>query len=233
MQEKKIVKSFRVAKMIQFCILLLIEIVFFAVLLSHPSMSKSIYGNPPLFLLCAVIWALTIFHLVCLLSDFIRLRSFAQESHALNKVAYLDDLTGIPNRHGLDVIFRTYSTPESMESVGCYITTIDNLVAINEKLGRQTGNDTIQAFCSVLEKVGDAYGTVGRNGGNEFLCVINQCTEDIMKQFSDCLNAEIVSYNEIHPQAPIQLRSAYILNSSEKKTIFSELLSATYNKLHS
>lgn len=233
MQEKKFVKSFRTAKIIQFCILLMIEIVFFIILLSHPSLSKTVYNNRPLFMLCSVIWVLMILHLVCLLSDFIRLRSFALESHALNKAAYLDDLTGIPNRHGLDVIFRTYDSPESMESVGCFITTIDNLVSVNKTLGRETGNAMIQAFSSILEKVGDTFGTVGRNGGNEFICVLNRCTEDTIKQFTDCLNAEIDSYNSQHTQAPILLRSAYVLNSVEKKTVFSELMIATYNKLHS
>ena len=64
MQEKKFVKSFRIAKIIQFCILLMIEIVFFIILLSHPSLSKTVYNNRPLFMLCSVIWVLMILHLL-------------------------------------------------------------------------------------------------------------------------------------------------------------------------
>lgn len=233
MQEKKFVKGFRSAKIIQFGILLFIEIAFFLILLCNPSMSKLIYSNQPLFLLCATVWILMIFHLICLIYDFIKLRFFAQESHELNKAAYLDDLTGIPNRHGLDVIFNTYDTPESMQSIGCYMITIDNLISVNEAFGRQTGNAIIKDFCSILERVGDTFGIVGRNGGNEFLCILNNCTPDTLKQFTDSMDAETDAYNSEHPQTPIRLRSAYILNSEAQIDAFPELLIATYNKLYS
>lgn len=233
MQEKKFVKGFRSAKIIQFAILLFIEIVFFLILFCNPSMSKLIYSNQPLFFLCAMVWILMIFHLICLIYDFIKLRSFAQESHALNKAAYLDNLTGIPNRHGLDVILRTYDTPESMQSIGCYMATIDNLTSVNEAFGRQTGNAMIQDFCSILERVGDTFGIVGRNGGNDFLCILNNCTCDTVKQFTDSMNAEIEAYNSEHPQTLIRLRSTCILNSEAQIAAFPELLIATYNKLYS
>lgn len=232
MQGKKFVKSFRLAKIIQFGILLAIEIVFFLILLCNPSVTRALYSNLPLFLLCAIVWILMIFQLICLIYDFCKLRSFALESHELNKVAYLDELTGIPNRHGLDVIFRTYDTPQSMDHVGCCMITIDNLTEINERLGRQTGDDLIHAFGSILEKAGDAFGTVGRNGGNDFLCIINQCTAETLKQFDDALTAGTDAYNREHPDTPIRLRSASIMNSEAHITAFPELLIATYNKLY-
>ena len=232
MQEKKFVTSFRHAKMIQFGILLAIEITFFLILICNPSTSRFLYSSKPLFLLCATIWVLMLFYLICLIYDFYKLRSFALESHALNKVAYLDELTGIPNRHGLDVIFQTYNTPESVEEICCYMLTISNLAEINEELGRQAGDAVIQAFAEILEKVGDSFGTVGRNGGNDFICAINHCDEDTLNHFTASLTAETDAYNLEHPQAPIRLRSAYILNSEENIAGFPELLIATYNKLY-
>ena len=232
MYEKKFVKLFRIAKVVQLSVLLVIEAFFFLILMRNPSISKMIYSSKPIFLLCATIWVLMIFYFICLIYDFFKLRSFAQESHALNKEAYLDDLTGIPNRHGLDVLFRTYDTPESMQTIGCYMITIDNLMTINDSLGRQTGDAMIQSFCSILEKVGDSFGIVGRNGGNEFMCVINQCTDETISQFADSINAEVEAYNLEHARSPIHLRSAYVLNSKAQISSFPELLVATYNKLY-
>ena len=95
-----------------------------------------------------------------------------------------------------------------------YFTPSDSMVPINTfpqqlllSLGRQTGDAMIQSFCSILEKVGDSFGIVGRNGGNEFMCVINQCTDETISQFADSINAEVEAYNP-------------------------ELLVATYNKLY-
>lgn len=232
METKNFIKKFRIAKIVQFVLLLLIEIVFFLILLSHPSMTRELYGNRPLFFLCAVVWVLIIFQLLCLLYDAFKLRSFAKESHTLRRLAYLDGLTGIPNRHGLDTIFRTYDTPQSMAEIGCCMLTIENLPEINERLGRVPGDAMIQDFCSILEKVGDSFGIVGRNGGNVFLAVIDNCGSDTIQRFCATLQEELEQYNRKHEQTPLLVRSAYVLNSEAKLDTFPRLLTATYSKLY-
>ena len=75
----------------------------------------------------------------------IRFRTFAEESHALNRAAFLDHLTGIPNRHGLDVVFETYDSPESLAHVACYMVTITNLKEINQTMGHVVGDQMLKA----------------------------------------------------------------------------------------
>lgn len=233
MQEKKFVKTFRAAKIIQLCIALIIEITFFLILFLHPSMSKQIYSDKVLFTICITFWVLMLFVLICLIYDFGKLKSFAEESHALNKAAYLDHLTGIPNRHGLDAIFDTYDSPESMTKVGCYLGTIENLKEINESLGHAKGDQTIQAFCSIFEEVGDLFGVIGRNNGNEFVMVINNCSKELMQRFIDNLNKRINEYNTLNPNVPIKIRYTYLLNTDEHAETFTQLLTATYTRLRS
>lgn len=232
METKNFVKRFRTAKIAQFLILLLIEIVFFLILLAHPSMTRELYGNRPLFFLCALVWVLVIFQLLCLLHDAFQLRTLAKEGHTLRRLAYLDGLTGIPNRHGLDTIFRTYDTPQSMAEIGCCMLTIENLPEINERLGRLPGDAMIQDFCSILEKVGDSFGIVGRNGGNVFLAVMDKCDADTIRRFSAALQEELDHYNQKHEQTPLSVRSAYVLNSEAKLDTFPRLLTATYSRLY-
>ena len=107
MTEKKFVKVFRIAKIIQLCVLLILEILFFIILFCNPALSKELYSNSTLMFLCACTWILMLCILIFMLYDFFQLRLFAEESHALNRAAFLDNLTGIPNRHGLDVVFQT------------------------------------------------------------------------------------------------------------------------------
>ena len=233
MPEKKIVSTVRKTKIIQLILLLIIEITFVAVLVINPSLGMKLFDEQPLFALCAVTWILMLFSLLCLLNDFYALRSFTKESHALNKIAYLDNLTGIPNRHGLDVIFQTYDSPDSMAQAACYMTTINNLKELNKTRGRTVGDVVLRDFSSILEQVGDNFGNVGRNGGNEFLAVINNCTVETMKEFESKLNSEIAAYNQQHPLEPIHLTSTYVLNCEEHISAFPQLLIATYNQLHS
>lgn len=232
MQEKKFVTTFRKLKTIQLIAFLLIEVIFVLILIMEPSLGVNTFRNRALFSLCAVTWILVLFSLISLINDFRTLRSFAQECHDLEKEAYLDTMTGLPSRHGLDLIFRTYDTPESAANLGCYMVTINSLSEINETIGRASGDNAIYDFCNIFEKVGDAYGIVGRNGGNEFLAVLNNCTDEIMHDFINRLDAEITSYNERHKHAPLKLTGTYVLNSEEHFTVFPQLLTATYNKLH-
>lgn len=232
MQEKKFVTTFRKLKTVQLIAFLLIEIIFVLILIMEPSLGVNIFNNRALFSLCAVTWLLVIFSLLSLINDFRTLRSFALGCHELEKEAYLDTMTGIPSRHGLDMIFRTYDTPESAANLGCYMVTINSLQEINEQIGYASGDNAIYDFCNIFEKVGDSFGIVGRNGGNEFLAVLNNCTEQTMQEFIHRLNAEISAYNERHPHAPLRLTDTYVLNSDEQFAVFPQLLTATYNKLH-
>lgn len=232
MQEKQFVKSFRITKIVQLIILSLIGIAFFLILILNPALGKEVYENRTLSALCAFTWLLMLTSLGFTLYDFFKLRSFAEESHALNKAAYLDNLTGIPNRHGLDVVFQTYDSPESMATVGCFMVTIDNLKENNETHGHLTGDIMIQHFCSIFESIGDGFGVVGRNGGNEFVLVINHCTEDVMQRFIHTLNKQIEDYNKEYTNAPLSIKYAYVLNTDEHANAFTQLMTATYNKLH-
>ena len=232
MPEKKIIRNFRLTKIAQLIILIIIEVAFFTVLFLHPELSKTLYSNHTFSLICAFVWIFMVFSLAFLLLDFYRLRSFAEESHALKKAAYLDNLTGIPNRHGLDVAFEAYDTPESLTDVGCFMVTIENLNSTNETLGRATGDLMIQHFCSIFEELGDQFGIVGRNGGNEFVLIVNSCTDEMMKHFIELLNTKIDEYNNEYTKAPLRLKYAYVLNNEQQIKIFQQLLMETYKKLH-
>lgn len=233
MPEKKFMKAFRTVKIAQLCILLLLDIGAAVVLLTNPHIGKRLFEDKVVFLLYFIIWVLMVFSLLCLLYDFFKIKQFAEESHALNKVAYLDNLTGIPNRHGLDSVFKTYDTPESLTNVGCFMATLDNLREINESRGHAAGDQIIQDFCNIFEETGDSFGFVGRNGGNDYIMVMDNCSHESMASFIHNLNEQINQYNSIHSQVPMHIRHTYLLNTEEHAQAFTQLLTATYNKLHS
>ena len=141
------------------------------------------------------------------------------------------DKSGIYNRHSLDLLFRSYSTPESLENVGCCLFTIKNLDEINKTAGHEAGDEVIKDFCNILDASGAKYGHVGRNGGNEFIIVMENCTKATMSLIYATLDKRLHFYNERHPKLPIKINRAFTLNSKENCTSFFGLLSATYAKL--
>lgn len=228
MENKNFVKNIRIAKTIQFLILLIIEIVFLFLLLRNPLQNQ----NMSFKILCVLVWILSIYQIIGLIYDIVTLRSLAQESNTLKRVAYLDALTGVPNRHGLDLVFRTYTTPDSMAQVGCCLMTIENLTSSNEVLGREMGDSMITHFCSMLETHGDSIGVVGRNNGNDFLLIVERCNKEIMDSFLENLNDSLALHNDAHPEMPIHVSSTYILNSEAHYNDFPHLLNAAYKKLY-
>lgn len=232
MQEKKYVKNFRLMKIIEFVILSFLELTFIIILITHPSVCKHIYDDSTLFILCLITWISSLFFLLMLLYDFLKLKSFALESHELNREAYLDNLTGIPNRHGLDTVLKTYDSTEALLKVGCYMATISNLSSINDTYGHEKGDEVIQNFCNIFEKTGDTFGTVGRNGGNDFVLIMTDSSHEQMDNFHKKLQQKIDEYNSTNTGAPISFKGVYLLNEDEKAKVFTQLMTATYNKLH-
>ena len=119
-----------------------------------------------------------------------------------------------------------------MSRIGCCMFTIDNLMEINETRDRAAGDKLIQNFASLLEKVGDSFGTIGRNGGNDFLAVLDNCSEETMNRFLKQLEAEVAQYNQENPLLPLRIRNAFILNSEARIPAFPELLIEVYKKLY-
>lgn len=224
-------KSFRIAKILQFILLALLEVLIIAVLITHPQLGQSIFSDHLLLLMAVMIWVLLVFSLFFLFYDFFKLRFFEEENRTLKRTAYMDVLTNFPNRRGLDAIFQTYSLPQDLVDMGCLIVLIDNLERINQELGHHAGDMLIQNFCSIFKRVGDHFGVVARNGGNEFISIIKHCDASRMEQFIQDMTQQIADYNQQCPHAPIQIKYAYTLNGKEHLKTFKELITAAYTKI--
>ena len=232
MEESKFIKKYRKDKTIQLILFSVLELTALVVLLTNEHLRSRVFTDPALLSLCCVTYLTLVASFLFVLLDFFTLRKVAADHHDLHKQTYLDNLTGLPNRHSLDIVFSSYSTVESLSNVGCCLLTISNLAEINNTHGRDAGDEMLQYFCNILESACDSYGFVGRNGGNEFIIVINDCDTGVIDLCYTALDEQLAAHNEQHPDAPIFINRAHTLNSAEQHLSFSALLTATYNKLH-
>ena len=165
-------KSYKLFKMIQLILLIVFGCTFFCYLYLDPLLKNNVYSNKNLLTICVFLWAFMIYSLITIIWDFHQLEKNIIDTHALNQVAFLDSLTGIPNRYSCDLIFDKYTNSENIATLGCALVSISNLGEINQTLGRDAGNKSLQDFSNIFETLGDQYGFVGRNSGNEFLAVL-------------------------------------------------------------
>ncbi len=221
-------KSYKMFKFVQLALLVIFAVCFFLFIFLDDSLRTSVFSNKVLLTICVFLWAFMLYSVACIIMDFRLLEGHIVHDHVLKRAVYVDTLTGIPNRFSCDQIFEKYEGQSDISDLGCALIKIDNLDEINHTRGRSSGNVILKEFSSMVERISAHYGFVGRNNGNEFLVVIENCTEDKMKKFSQELTKDIDLYNRSSGGYEIKIKTASLLNETLGLTDFRELVAKLY-----
>ncbi len=221
-------KSYKTFKFIQLALLVIFAVCFFLFIFLDDNLRTSVFSNKVLLTICVFLWAFMIYSVACIIMDFRLLEGHIVHDHVLKRAVYVDTLTGIPNRFSCDQIFEKYEGGADISHMGCALIVIDNLDAINRDFGRSSGNIALKEFSSVVERISAYYGFVGRNNGNEFLVVIENCNSEKMSRFIAELQKEIGQYNKTSGKYEISIRSANVLNETLGLKDFRELVAKLY-----
>ncbi len=224
--------NFKIFKLIQLILLVLFGIVFFSYLNLDPLLRDNIYSNRNLLTICVFLWAFMLYAAVCIIADFNQLQKEIIESHKLNQRAYLDSLTGLPNRNGCDMMFDKYTLKRDLGKMGCALIELPTIDQVNVSHGRLAGDKYIHDFATIFELTASGYGFAGRNSGNEFLLIIEDCPAEKMQEFIAKLQKAVDVYNEKEPDPLMEVRLGYVLNEQEGLKNFPSLISTLYAREH-
>ena len=223
-------RNFKMFKLIQLILLILFGIMFFCYLNFDPLLRNNIYTNRNLLTICVFLWAFMIYSAVCLIADYSQLQKEITEAHKLNQTAYLDSLTSRPNRNGCDVMISKYTARRDVSRFGCALIELPAIDEINAKYGRLFGDKYIHDFSQILEDAGNKYGFIGRNSGNEFLLIIEDCPAEKMQDFVSRINAAVGEYNKNGKDPAMEIELNYILNEQEGLKSFLPIISTLYSR---
>ncbi len=229
----KLVRKIRKTKSIFLAILVVLVFVYLFILIIDQDFRSQILKNIFFTISFVVTWLCLIISLLSILFDLILLKKNSEVVRELNDLSYLDKLTGLPNRYSIDRISQKYDSPEKIEGLGLILLVLNNIKQINEKSGRTGGDRVISDFCALLESVGTQYGLIGRNSGNEFLVVIENCDDTALSYFLDELGRRIHNHNIITPELPIELSYSAVLESDIKADHFYTLITSAYKEFQS
>ncbi len=228
--KKDIFKFNRIYKTIVVYVLVLLALAVFLILYLNQDIRNYIFSDMRLFALSFLLWLSLIISFVTSLFDFWSLQQMTQLSRTLNQLAYLDTLSGIPNRYSCDLIFRDMDAPEKNKHAGCFLFRIANLVEINQTSGHEAGDQLISVFSGILNAAGTKYGFVGRNSGNEFLLIIEKCTPAVVEEFLTTFKKRIQNYNVLNEKTPLRIQYSYVLNDDIQEKQFSSFITILYNR---
>ncbi len=221
-------KSYKMFKFIQLALLVIFAVCFFLFIFLDDNLRTSVFSNKVLLTICVFLWAFMLYSVACIIMDFRLLEGHIIHDHVLKRAVYVDTLTGIPNRFSCDQIFEKYEGQSDISDLGCALIKIENLEEINRTRGRSSGNVILKEFSSMVERISAHYGFVGRNNGNEFLVVIENCSEDKMNRFRQDLIKDIDLYNRSSGSYEIKIKIAHLLNETMHLTDFRELVAKLY-----
>lgn len=98
--------------------------------------------------------------------------------HAMQKLAYFDPLTGLPNRvHFQKIVDDLFKDNQAIQTAILFVADIDNFRAINDAMGHSIGDALLMNIAALFKDEAGATAQVARLGGDEFaICVPNVST---------------------------------------------------------
>lgn len=217
-------KKFNVFKVIQLALLILMT-VFSVALLMQPAVKQFVFASTPATILFFVVWIILLASFTFLLIDFSLIASIKLNYHNLYGVAYSDPLSGIPNRFSCDTIIEKYHGQPLPENVGCVMIDFSNLPKINQLYDHATGNQVLKDFSEILSIAAVSVCFVGRNGGNKFLAIFEDCSPDKLQIFLDRIQDRVTQYNQAPGAIAIEYRTGIARNAEEHLEYITKLIS--------
>ena len=109
------------------------------------------------------------------------------------KMIYIDVMTGMENRTAFE---KMLGDDVSAEGIAYIIFDNDNLKVINDNCGHQAGDLLLRETAKCIRKVFGKFGRCFRIGGDEFLVMLREMTEDGIKESLDYFDREVDKINK-------------------------------------
>jgi diguanylate cyclase (GGDEF)-like protein/PAS domain S-box-containing protein len=121
-----------------------------------------------------VIWAIELF------SEIVDYRTLKRELEELRSLAFIDELTGVLNRRGLEYFIseKTVEAKRFGKRFGILFLDLDNFKDINDLYGHKVGDKVLKMVAGVLKNNLRSNDVVARYGGDEFVVIAEILKEE-------------------------------------------------------
>lgn len=223
-------KNYSLFKIIQLSILAVLGLIS-GYFLFQPEVKQFVFSSQAATILFFLVWGLLIASFVFLLIDFNLISSIKLSYHNLYGVAYSDPLSGIPNRFSCDTLIEKYIDKALPDDVACIMLDIPNLPQINSIYDHTTGNKVLKDFSSILTSSALSLCFVGRNGGNKFLAVFENGSDEKINIFLSRVEDHVKHHNQLDNSITIEYRTGLACNNKEHLSQITRLIALANKRL--
>lgn len=120
------------------------------------------------------------------------------QQRALEKLVYLDHLTGLYNRRGLELVAEHHHSAAKRDghAIAAFYIDVNGLKQINDSRGHSTGDAAIRETADVLRHTFRDVDVKARIGGDEFVVLVAEDSQDTTDKLLDRLRQELTTRNE-------------------------------------
>lgn len=177
------------------------------VIFTDDSLYQMIGRDPSIRVICIFLWMALGVSFAGILWDLNTHAAFKREYRELDQAVYSDHIAGIANRFSCDAMIEKYMDRPLPEGIGCVVIDVANIREINEQYGHASGNETLRIFSNKLMTASVGLCFVGRNGGNKFLAIFENCIEDQIGLFLSRTNKLVDENNRVEGNPRIIYRA--------------------------
>ena len=164
---------------------------------------------------------------------------YAKSSLLLEKMAFKDPLTGAQNRHALKLFFDSFNNvpvdpfqEKEQEETRLLIIDIDHFKSVNDEFGHDVGDSVLIEMTELLHYC-IHHDHVYRIGGEEFLVVLNNYTQNQAFDFAEMIRKEVESAVFRTHQQSIKITVSIGIAQLKKGQSFREFLRNADKNLYS
>ncbi len=141
----------------------------------------------------------------------------------LERIALLDQLTGLYNRHFfMEAISKSISQANRQEhKLSLLVIDIDHFKQVNDTHGHATGDIVLSEFAVLLRENSRAGDVVARYGGEEFVIILDHCDRDQAKEKAEKIR---FSLENLHPSG-LEITASFGVSTLEPGEDFTQLFS--------
>lgn len=219
-------------KIIQLVILLVLAAIGIFTAVSNSEIYHTIATVREVRTLCIILWLTFVISFIFLLLDMKMNKLSKKEFLELDYAVHSDPISGLANRYSCDMIIEKYLDKPLPNEVGCIMFDLSNIQDINRQYGHIIGNDCIRDFSNILNEASQGLCFVGRNGGNKFLALFENCSPDKISGYLARVEKKMAEHNAKPGAHQIEYKHGTAFDEGSSVKTITELIALSNRRIY-
>lgn len=148
------------------------------------------------------------------------LYQFYNTIREMNYKANVDPLTGLMNKRRWESLLKSTKIDKP---IGIVVIDINNLKYINDTFGHDAGDVIIYRLAHIMKSILPLHCHVCRWGGDEFVIMMEDCTQETIDKYVHNIQAGVDTYNRLKKPQSISFATGSAITTEFEKITLSEL----------